>query len=270
MPVCASRGGHRHGAPPGLRPSLTEGDDLAGKGRGEKSGRRASSWFGAIARARASVDLGIMLHRGPNAWGSTRPPTKRPLTRGPSSAIVVGVLNGVATTTITQNARSGCRAQTSSSPHQQDFQQQYHQRHHHHDQQQQAAATKRVRFSHEGTNIAIIIVYVPRDSYVDKMGDPRDASNPNFMLLGMARDNRLSGVAESLLLAKLLWHWRGLPDRSQSYGQSMPEEPRCAHLKSRRAEHMKRTTRTKKRRRARRMDLHERLKIYYNPSDMSS
>jgi hypothetical protein len=63
---------------------------------------------------------------------------------------------------------------------------------------------RRVRFSRDEDAIAS----VPKEDYVEKCGDPRDVSNPNFAMLGIARDQRLSSAAPRLLLTKLLWHWR--------------------------------------------------------------
>lgn len=106
-------------------------------------------------------------------------------------------------------------------------------------------STRRVRFSQEGDSV----VFVPKDSYVDKVGDARDDSNPNYALIGMARDQRLRGVGDSLLLAKLLWHWRHGSKESPSTASRLSdkhEDSDRGHKKGKRAQ-----DKARKRRRSR-------------------
>jgi hypothetical protein len=77
---------------------------------------------------------------------------------------------------------------------------------------------RRVRFSRDEDAIAS----VPKEDYVEKCGDPRDVSNPNFAMLGIARDQRLSSAAPRLLLTKLLWHWRAACGGDPSPAQHGP------------------------------------------------
>lgn len=70
------------------------------------------------------------------------------------------------------------------------------------------------------------MLYVERLDLIDVVGDARDAANPNFALLGMARAARLADFADVHMACKLLAAWRGAARHEREEKERYEKEER--------------------------------------------